>query len=178
MSAATARREARRLAICLVLVLCLGLGYTAMALDMDWRTSSGQIGPGFFPALLGTAIVVCAAAALTRVLVRLRASTPPSDEEAVTPGDAVTAAEGSGVPESPWVRTTVVLVVLMAAFVTFLLPLGAVIGSALFLLATTQILNPNGRVTNIVLSLSLPIGLYLLLETLLRAGLPPGPIPV
>ena len=74
--------------------------------------------------------------------------------------------------------TMLALVVLMVLFVVFLQPLGAVIGSALFMLATLQVLNPGRQAANAVLSLMLPVGLYLLLEILLGAGLPPGPIPV
>lgn len=170
MSVATAQREDSRLAVFLAIVICVGLGYTAMALDMEWRTSSGLIGPGFFPVVLGVGIVACAATVLARILLRRRARSSHS-EGSSTPVE-------EPVPESPWVLTTVALVALMAVLVVFLQPLGAVIGSALFMLATLQILNPAGRVTNVVLSLALPVGLYLLLETLLGAGLPPGLIPV
>ncbi len=183
MNATTARREDRWCAVFLAVVVCVGLGYTTMALDMEWRTSSGLIGPGFVPVLLGVGIVACAGAALARILLRRRAR--PADGAEETPAAAETpaaeetpAVEDGGVPDSPWVRTTLALVVLMVVFVVFLQPLGAVIGSALFLLATLQVLNPGRRVANVVLSLALPVGLYLLLETLLGAGLPPGPIPV
>jgi len=161
----------------LTLIICLGLGYTAMAFDMEWRTSSGLIGPGFFPVLLGVAIVACAGIALASILLRLRPRPTRGSDEAVPVG--ATAGESDvGVPESPWAVTTAAMVVLMVGFVVFLQPLGAVVGSAVFLLATLQVLNPGRRVANVVLSLALPVCLYLLLETLLGAGLPPGPIPV
>lgn len=163
-SAATARREDRRCVVFLALTACVGLGYTAMAAQMDWRTSSGLIGPGFFPVFLGIGIVACSGVALARLLYRLRGSS--------------TGASVADVPDSPWVLTTATLVGLMVGFVVFLQPLGSVFGSALFLLAALQVLNPGRWVPNVVLSLALPVGLYLLLQTLLGAGLPPGPLPV
>jgi len=168
VNAATARREDRRCATFLAVVVCVGLGYTTTALEMDWRTSSGLIGPGFFPVVLGVGIVACAGTVLARILFRLRSR----------PNGPTKDAEDGGVPDSPWVVTMLALVVLMVLFVVFLQPLGAVIGSALFMLATLQVLNPGRQVANAVLSLMLPVGLYLLLEILLGAGLPPGPIPV
>lgn len=70
------------------------------------------------------------------------------------------------------------VVVLQAGLMVVLLPLGAVVGSALFLLATLTLLNPGRHVLNVSVSVAAPVALYLLFQLLLNAGLPAGVMPV
>ena len=69
----------------------------------------------------------------------------------------------------------------VAAAVVFMLiffvPLGAIVGSALFLLAVLFLLNRKQPVVNVVIALGLPVLVYLLFQTALNAGLPAGILP-
>lgn len=172
MNTPTARREARWRAVFLAVVLAVGTTYTVIAFGLQWRTNTGQIGPGFFPAVMGVGIMIFSAAALAHALTQVRryeperaASVPPSAEEVEAPA-------------APSVATTLLVGVLMAGFLITLIPLGAIIAGMLFMLATLAVLNPGRWVANIIFSLALPIALYLLFQVLLDAGLPPGVLPV
>ena len=56
-------------------------------------------------------------------------------------------------------------------------PVGMIISCALFLAAILLLLNRRHPVTNIVISLGVPVLIYLLFQTLLNAGLPGGLLP-
>ena len=100
----------------------LAVAYTVMAFGMEWRVERGQIGPGFFPRLVGGAAVVGCMALL---------------------------------------------------FVLFE-PLGALLTSVLFLGGVLTLVNRGRHVANAILSVGVPLGLYLLFEVLLDTGLPEG----
>jgi hypothetical protein len=55
--------------------------------------------------------------------------------------------------------------------------LGAVVAGTLFLLGCLWLLNREHPVVNAVLGIGISVGLYLLFETLLNAGLPAGVLP-
>jgi putative tricarboxylic transport membrane protein len=73
------------------------------------------------------------------------------------------------------------LILVLAAATIFLLifflPLGAIVSCALFLAAVLFLLNRSSTVTNVVLSLAIPVLVYVLFQTLLNAGLPDGILP-
>jgi putative tricarboxylic transport membrane protein len=55
--------------------------------------------------------------------------------------------------------------------------LGAIVSSAVFLLAMLFLLNRRHVLLNVAVALGLPLALYLLFQTLLNAGLPEGVLP-
>ncbi len=55
--------------------------------------------------------------------------------------------------------------------------LGAIISGALFLFLMLWLLNRGHLALNLAVSLGLPLGLYLLFQSLLNAGLPNGILP-
>ena len=71
------------------------------------------------------------------------------------------------------------LLVVLAGVVLLLLftSLGMIITCALFLAATLFLLNRGHTITNVAVSLGVPVVTYLLFETLLSAGLPEGILP-
>ncbi|CAN5738844.1 hypothetical protein BH24ACT8_BH24ACT8_10940 [soil metagenome] len=149
-------------------VLVVLLGYTEMAFQMDWITSGGRIGPGFFPRIVGVLGVLITAGALVQSL-RPGAS---EDDDAVFDEDE--AGEGDlghhpGTMAAISLGTGVLLVTLTW--------LGAIVSSAIFMIGVLAYLNPGRWVTNVVLSVLVPVGLYLLLQTGLNAGLPSGILP-
>jgi putative tricarboxylic transport membrane protein len=148
----------------LVVVLA---GYLQLALGMEWRTAAGRIGPGFFPRVIGVLGLVLALVALVR---SLRAE-PEAD------GDLPR--EESG--EADLGRHPATLAIVVAASVAFaatFVLLGAVIAGAAFLFGCLWLLNRPRPALNTALSLGIAIGLYLLFETLLDAGLPAGILPL
>ncbi|MGH3342093.1 MAG: tripartite tricarboxylate transporter TctB family protein [Carbonactinosporaceae bacterium] len=146
-------------------LLLLAAGYTAMAFAMDWRVESGVIGPGFFPRLVGAATIVCCVVAM---VLGLRGSAEGGDE---VPARAE-ADGGDGATRDPGV--TLVAVAAMVVFLVFFEVLGALLSSVLFLVLLLSVVNRGQHRTNLLVSAALPIGLHLLFEVLLDAGLPPG----
>lgn len=129
--------------------------YLQLALGMEWRTAAGRIGPGFFPRIVGGAGLVLTLAALVR---SVRRGAPQAEPD-----------------RHP--RTLAVVVAACAALVATFTVLGAVVAGALFLLGCLWLLDRAHPVRNAVLGLGVPLGLYLLFDTVLNAGLPAGVLP-
>lgn len=151
-----------------VVVLVILAVYTRMAFDLEWRTVAGRIGPGFFPRIIG----------MLALLITLWALAKSLRVGAVVDEDEVGAEEDAGEADLGKHPTPLLLVVIASAVVIVLfLPLGMIITCALFLAATLFLLNRGHLVTNVVLSLAIPVVVYLLFQTLLNAGLPEGILP-
>ncbi|GAA0897054.1 tripartite tricarboxylate transporter TctB family protein [Pseudonocardia zijingensis] len=130
--------------------------YLQLALGMEWRTAAGRIGPGFFPRIVGGAGVVLTLAALVR---SVRRGAPEAEADDRHP------------------RTLAVVVAACAGLVAAFTVLGAVVAGALFLLGCLWLLDRAHPVRNAVVGLGVPLGLYLLFDTVLNAGLPAGVLP-
>lgn len=147
-----------RLLFLLVLTV-LAAAYTVMAFGMEWRVASGQIGPGFFPRLVGVATVVGCLVAIARG--------PRKDDE---PGGGV-GVDGRARTDA---RVTFLVVVLLVLFYVVFEVLGAVLSSVLFLGIMLSVVNRGNRLVNAAVSVLVPAVLYVLFELLLDAGLPEG----
>ncbi|HET6665934.1 MAG TPA: tripartite tricarboxylate transporter TctB family protein [Intrasporangium sp.] len=145
----------------------LAAAYTMMAFQMEWRIQNGQIGPGFFPRFVGVGIVVGCLAAIALTL----SGRGPSDSSADAAEDADFDAPADG-RTAP--MATVLAVGAMVIFFVFFEVLGALLSSVLFLALLLTIVNPGRHRMNAAVSVLVPVGLYLLFEVLLDAGLPPG----
>ncbi len=143
--------------------------YTEQAMGMEWRTTAGRIGPGFFPRILGvTAMVVTIAALVTEYL------TKPTDKAL----DAVEAAEEAAEPDLGRHPVTLIAFTIAAAvFVGLFGILGAALSGILFLAATLWFLDPEHRIRSLVIAVAVPILLYLAFQTGLNVGLPQGILP-
>ncbi len=159
-------RHASATTLFLVVVLAIMAVYTQLAFGMDWRTAAGRIGPGFFPRIVGLSAVVLTLAGLWRDLHgRNRDEGGGAEEEA---GDADLGRHPS---------VLFVIVALLAVLVVVFQVLGAILSGVLFLLAALSLLNPGRLLVNVATSIGLPLLLYVLFQTLLNAGLPPGLLP-
>jgi hypothetical protein len=69
------------------------------------------------------------------------------------------------------------MVVAAGVFAATLLWLGAIISSAIFLGVMLSLLNRGRHLANAVVAIGIPVVMYLLLQTLLNAGLPEGILP-
>lgn len=152
--------RAGALTVFLGVVIVVMAVYTQLAMGMQWRTPAGRIGPGFFPRIVGLAtILLCVIAAIQS----LRPAEDDDDETAQLGHHPATLLRftGAGV-----------------VFVLVLVPLGAIVASALFLLVTLSMLDRGHLKRNIAVAVLLPVGVYLLFQVLLNAGLPSGILPV
>ena len=162
-------------AVFLAVLLVILLGYTWMAFQMQWVTPAGRIGPGFFPRIIGALGILTTAVSLAETLrSATRADEGAALEEDVgaRPEDEIGEADLGRHP-----KALVITVLAAAALVATLTSLGAIVASALFLFGMLWFLNRGHLLANVVLSVALPLGLYLLFQTMLNAGLPPGILP-
>jgi putative tricarboxylic transport membrane protein len=153
----------------LLALLAVAVAYTVLAFGMEWRSGNGQIGPGFFPRIVGVVTIAGVLAVVARTLVvgstSSSASTVDADEEAEL------GIEGDGRTDA-WV--TLMAVGAMVVFYLVFEPLGALLGSVLFLGLLLSVVNRGRHRVNAAVSVLVPVGMFLLFEILLDAGLPQG----
>jgi putative tricarboxylic transport membrane protein len=135
-------------------LLALAAGYTWLAFaELDYLSSAGRLGPGFFPRVIGVALVALLAWSLWQDL-RLK--------EALS---------------AHW-RTTLGVAALSGAFVAALDILGGLVSMIAFLGAALIVLNRGRPVQNAILAIALPVLVYLLFRVWLNAALPRGLLPL
>lgn len=154
MSASTVR------SVWIVVLLTVAVPYTVLAFDMQWRTEAGRIGPGFFPRVIGLALLCTLLAALARSL-----------------RDRGRAGEHRGVAGG-YLPTLLFILGATAVFLVLLEPLGALPSAVGYMLAVLAVLNPRRWIVNLPVAFALPVSLYLLFQTWLNAGLPAGVLAV
>jgi hypothetical protein len=136
-------------------LLLLAGGYTYVAFaDLSYLSSTGRLGPGFFPRIIGVSLVALCAYSLY------------TDR-------AATAA-----PLSAFGRTLAAVAGLSAAFVLALELIGGLLSMIVFMAATLAFLNRGRHLQNALLALFLPIGFYLLFKVWLNAAMPRGMLPL
>jgi hypothetical protein len=136
-----------------VLLLAGGYAYVAFA-DLSYLSSTGRLGPGFFPRIIGVSLIALCAYSLY-------ADRGAGDE-----------------PLSPFWRTLALVASLSAAFVLALELIGGLLSMIAFMAATLALLNRGRHVQNALLALLLPIGFYLLFKVWLNAAMPRGMLPL
>jgi putative tricarboxylic transport membrane protein len=141
--------------------------YTVTAFGMEMRSEGGQIGPGFFPRIVGLAMLLGLSFAIVRAARGGQTSAEAPVDEEGQPEDI----GGGGGTDS---RAVLAAVACMALFYVVFEPLGALLASVLFLAGMLTFTNRGHRVGNAILSVAVPLGLYLMFEVLLSVGLPEG----
>jgi putative tricarboxylic transport membrane protein len=132
-------------------ILCLAVFYTYWAFaDLSFLSSTGRLGPGFFPRIVG--LLLIGACILTLA------------------GDLKARHDDGGL-SSFW-RITMVVAALSGAFVLLLEILGGPLAMVLYMLATLMVLNRGRTIQNVAISLGLPLALFLLFDRWLNASLP------
>ena len=124
--------------------------YWAFA-DLSFLSSTGRLGPGFFPRIVGLLLIVVCVLTLAGDLKKRHAE---------------------GGPSSFW-WITLVVAALSGAFVLSLEILGGPLAMVVYLLATLSVLNPGRSLQNVAISVGLPLALFLLFDRWLNASLPP-----
>ncbi|HEX2176805.1 MAG TPA: tripartite tricarboxylate transporter TctB family protein [Nocardioidaceae bacterium] len=154
----------------LLFLLLSAIAYTVMAFGMEWRSGSGQIGPGFFPRIVGVVTILGILAIAVRVLTT-RSESSSSGSTVDADEEAELGIEGDGRTDA-WV--TLLAVGCMVVFYVVFEPLGALLASVLFLALLLSVVNRGHHRVNVAVSLLVPGGMFLLFDVLLDAGLPPG----
>lgn len=131
--------------------VAFSLAYFTMGFNYSFYTNDGRLGAGFFPRVVGGALLVMALFNLFSE-VRARSATEANDY---------------------W-RDILLIGGLMFGFVGTMQIIGAVPGMFLFILIVLQLLNPGRWVTNIGLAVGLPLFIHLLFRVWLNAALPVG----
>ena len=124
--------------------------YWAFA-DLSFLSSTGRLGPGFFPRIVGLILIAVCVLTLAGDLKRRR---------------------GEGGLSSFW-AITVVVAALSGAFILLLEILGGPLAMVAYMLATLSVLNPGRTVQNVAISLGFPVALFLLFDRWLNASMPP-----
>jgi putative tricarboxylic transport membrane protein len=136
-------------------VLLAAGGYTWIAFaELAWLSSAGRLGPGFFPRVIGVALVALCAWSLAAELARGARESLPRH----------------------W-RVTAALALLSALFVAALEPLGGLLAMVAYLAAALALLNRRRTLQNTLLAVLLPLVIYLLFRVWLNAAVPRGPLP-
>jgi putative tricarboxylic transport membrane protein len=133
-------------------ILCLAVLYTYWAFaELSFLSSAGRLGPGFFPRIVGVALIVACLLTLAGDLKKR---------------------EGGAV-SSYW-RITLVVAGLSGAFILVLNVLGGPLAMVVYMLVTLSVLNRGKMLQNIAVSIGLPVALFLLFDVWLNASMPPG----
>lgn len=136
-------------------VLLLAGGYTWIAFaELAWLSSAGRLGPGFFPRIIGGALVVLCAWSLAAELWH-----------------------GARERASEFWRVTLVLALLSGLFVAALDVLGGLASMIAYMAVTLAFLNRRRHWQNALLAVLLPLGIYLLFRVWLNAAVPRGLLP-
>ena len=133
-------------------ILCAAALYAYWAFaDLSFFSSTGRLGPGFFPRIVGLLLIVVCVLTLAGDLKKRHA-------------------EG-GLSSFWWI--TLVVAALSGAFVLSLEILGGPLAMVVYLLATLSVLNPGRALQNVAISVGLPLALFLLFDRWLNASIPP-----
>lgn len=137
----------------LLVVLAGGVYYAYGAFaNLDFLTRTGRLGPGFFPRIVGSSIVVLTIWVLV---------------------DALRARRGDEVDPGDW-RDAAMLMALAISFAVMLRLFGGFVATVIYLAVALTLLNAGKHVQNAVLSIVVPIVIYLLFDRLLNASMPPA----
>ena len=132
-------------------ILCLAVLYSYWAFaDLSFLSSTGRLGPGFFPRIVGLILIAACVLTLAGDLKERRAD---------------------GKLSSFW-GTTVVVAALCGAFILLLGVLGGPLAMVVYMLATLSVLNPGRWMQNLAISIGFPLALFMLFDRWLNASIP------
>jgi len=129
--------------------------WTAFA-ELSYLSSAGRLGPGFFPRIIGSGLVLFLAYS---IFADLRRAAPEGDV-------------------SPYWRTAAVLALLCAVFVGLLELIGGLLAMVAFMAGALWFLNRGRTLQNVLVAILLPLAMYLIFSVWLNAALPRGLLPL
>lgn len=129
--------------------------YYAFA-ELAFLSSTGRLGPGFFPRIIGIGLIAMCLLGLVQDVRRMRSDDTRS---------------------AFWPQ--VLMVAALSAGMIVLFPLvGGTLAIAVFLLAALSVLNRGHLVQNVAVAVLLPLGVYFLFDVWLNAAMPEGLLPL
>lgn len=138
-------------------ILCVSAVYTYAAFaELPFLSSAGRLGPGFFPRIIGAALIAFCLYNLYFDLKR----------------------RGEDASVSAFWGVTLTVALLSGLFVVGLELLGGLLAMVAFMLASLFVLNRRQPVLNVAISILLPVGVYLLFDVWLNAAMPESPFPL
>ncbi|NKX44542.1 tripartite tricarboxylate transporter TctB family protein [Roseicyclus persicicus] len=146
----------------LVALLGGAIFYTYIAFsDLNFMTRTGRLGPGFFPRLVGAAMVVMT---FWAILDALRDRRMVAAGGAPGPDDA---------PEGVW-RDFLLLLGLAFGYAILVRLFGGFVSTVVYLIAALSLLNPGRHLQNALVAVIFPTGVYVLFDRVLNANMPPA----
>lgn len=143
----------------LLAILFLAGSYTYLAFaDLNYLSSAGRLGPGFFPRIIGVLLIVLCLYSLYAD--GHRASEEGEDKEA-----------------QHW-RDPIVVAALSLGFVALLDVLGGLVAMILYMFASLSYLNRRSVVVNAIIAVALPACVYVMFQVWLNAAMPRGMLPL
>lgn len=137
----------------LVTLLLLSVFYAALAfVNFNFLSPTGRIAPGFFPQIISTLLVGMTLYCTAIEFRRKDADEPVSEDWRVVLG----------------VLSMVFFLILACHW------LGALPAMVLFMLLSLSVLNRGRHLTNVLVGVLLPVGIYTLFRYSLNAAMPPG----
>lgn len=141
----------------MLFVLAAAVFYTSIAfLDLNFLSRTGRLGPGFFPRIVGSMMVLLSIWSLT---------------------DALRARRQEDTDDGRW-RDVLILMGLAIVFAVTLRVFGGFIATAIYLALALSVLNRGKPLQNAMLSVLVPVVVYLLFDKVLNASMPPGLIEI
>ena len=141
-----------RIAFTLVLLAgAIFYSYIAFS-DLSFMTRTGRLGPGFFPRVVGVVAIVVILWTLIDELRKQKVS----NDEGHHWGDVV------------------LLIALSLGYAVLLRLFGGFVATIIFLMVTLFFLNPRQHLKNLIVSVLVPVGVYLLFDQVLNANMPPA----
>lgn len=129
--------------------------------DLGFLTRTGRIGPGFFPRIVGGAMIVMTLWALVDALRDRRAQ---AEGAAPGPNDA---------PHGLW-RDVIVLMLLVLGYAVMLRLFGGYVATVAYLGLALFTFNPGRPLQNAAVAVIFPSAVYLSFDRLLNANMPPA----
>ncbi len=134
-------------------ILAASTYYTYIAYaDLNFLSRTGRLGPGFFPRIVGTSMVLLTLWTLM---------------------DALRAMRGTEDNSGRW-RDLGALMALVLLYAVMLRVFGGFVATVIYLALTLTVINPRKHLQNAILSVVVPIGIYGLFDKLLNASMPPA----
>jgi hypothetical protein len=138
-----------------LLAVSLFYSYVAFA-ELAFLGTTGRLGPGFFPRLIGLGLVAFCLLGLLQDFRRMR-----EDDM-----------------RSAFWPTILIIVLLSGGMVWLFTLIGGSLAMAVFLITTLSVLNRGHIVQNLAIAILLPLGIYFLFDVWLNASMPEGSLPL
>ncbi|MGO4890004.1 tripartite tricarboxylate transporter TctB family protein [Anaerobacillus sp. MEB173] len=152
--------------------------YTLYGLQtLSFLTSAGRPGPGYFPLIIGVGLIICTGVNCIKDFKARKQSkevNATSENIDVKEIDSISLEEKDEDITTKYKKDTVWMIFLIFGFIAVLTTLGGLVTMMLFMFVLLWKFNRGKIVKNTIYSILFPIGLYLLFDVWLQAGLPKG----